>query len=314
MTLARESLKKFLNVNCTLLVLLIIFGILLVSEPIFAQKVPTNPDVTVTTDKSSYIFGDTIVISGSVKTVQGSTITIRILDPYSNLIQAAQAIISQDGSYTAAIEITGSMWKSGGVYTVLVQYGSAVQTQTTFAYTATTAPINDMFLVQIPSSPQTFDVSYTISGGSVKSMSVNPSNFTLSVSIQSDNYGAITLSLPRSLLDAKTNGTDDSFTILIDGTEVKPQKEQVTPSDRTLTIQFLQGDQVIQIIGTSVASPNGSINTSTNLPTNQQPSEQVSNMSKLILAVPEFPNGIVPFMIALITIVVLARTRQIIRI
>ncbi|MGI0073465.1 MAG: PEFG-CTERM sorting domain-containing protein [Nitrosotalea sp.] len=310
-------MKKFLNVYCTLLVLSIIFGILIVSEPVFAQKAPTNPDVTVTTDKSSYIFGDTIVISGAVKTVQGSTISIRILDPYSNLIQAAQVTVAQDGSYTDAIEITGSMWKSGGVYTVLVQYGSAVQTQTTFAYTATTAPINDMFQVQIPITQQTFDVPYTISGGSVKNISVNPSNFTLSVSIQSDNYGAITLSLQRSLLDAKTsNGTDDSFTILIDGTEVKPQKEQVTPSDRTLTIQFLQGDQDIHIIGTSVASQNGSINTSANLATNQQPSAQISNMSKLIPAVPEFSNGIIPFMIALITIVVLARTmsRQIIRI
>lgn len=149
-------------------------------------------------------------------------------------------------------------------------------------------------------------------------MSVNTSNLSLTVSIISDNYGAITLSLPRSLLDAKTsNGTDGPFTILVDGIEIRPQKEQATSSDRTLTIQFLQGAKDIQIIGSSVASQNiyAANASSANLTTNQQ-SAQTTNMSKLISKVPEFPDGITPFMIALITIVVLTRTvfRQTIRI
>lgn len=282
------------------------------SDLVFAQRVITNPDITAKTDKSSYIFGDTIVISGTAKTVlQGDTITIQILDPHSNLIQTALASVAQDGTYTDSVEITGSEWKSSGVYTVLVQYGSEVQTQTTFAFTATTIPINDTFQVQIPNNHQIFNVPYTIFGGSVVNMSVNTLNPSLTVSILSVNYGAITLSLPRPLLDAKTsNGTDEPFTILIDGTEITPQKEQVTSSDRTLTIQFLQGDKDIQIIGTSVASQNNStINTSTNFTTNQQPSAQITNMSKHIPAVPEFPNGTIPFIAALITMVILVRIR-----
>jgi hypothetical protein len=289
--------------------LLIVFSC---SNLVFAQKVITNPNITAKTDKSSYIFGDTIVISGAVKTVlQGDTITIQILDPHSNLIQTVLTSVAQDGTYTDSVEITGSEWKSSGVYTVLVQYGSEVQTQTTFAFTATTIPINDTFQVQIPNNHQIFNVPYTIFGGSVTNMSVNALNPSLNVSILSVNYGTITLSLPRSLLDAKTsNGTDDPFTILIDGTEITPQKEQVTSSDRTLTIQFLQGDKDIQIIGTSVASQNNStINPSTNLTTNQQPSAQITNMSKPIQAVPEFPNGIIPFIAALITMIVLVRIR-----
>ncbi|MGI0102140.1 MAG: PEFG-CTERM sorting domain-containing protein [Nitrosotalea sp.] len=310
---------KFLNNHCALLTLSIIFGILILSEPVFAQKVLTNPDITATTDKPSYIFGDTIVISGAVKTVlQGSVLTIQILDPYSNSVQTAQVAVAQDGSYKDAVMITGSMWKSSGVYTILVQYGSEVQTQTTFAFTATTTPINDTFQVKIPNSQQTFNVPYTIFGGSVTNMSVNASSLSLTVSILSVNYGTITLSLPRSLLDAKTSdGTDGPFTVLTDGNEITPQKEHVTSSDRTLTIQFLQGDKDIQIIGTIVASQNNStINASSaNLTTNQQSSAQITNMSKPITAVPEFPNGLTPFIVALITIVVLTRTmfRQIIR-
>ncbi|MDE1765221.1 MAG: hypothetical protein KGI27_02985 [Thaumarchaeota archaeon] len=281
------------------------------SNIVFAQRIIANPNITVKTDKSSYIFGDTIVISGTVKTVlEGDTITIQILDPYSNLIRASQANVAQDGTYTGSVEITGSEWKSSGVYTVLIQYGSEVQTQTTFAFTATTIPINGIFQVQIPNNPQIFNVPYTIFGGSVTNMSVNILDPSLTVSLLSVNYGAIALSLQRSLLDAKTsNDTDEPFTILIDGTEITPQKEQVTSNDRTLTIQFLQGDKNIQIIGTSVASQNNStINTSTNVTTNQRLSAQTTNMSKPIPAVPEFPISAFVLLISISFLILMTRS------
>ncbi len=284
-----------------------VFGILVLSEPVFIPQVLANSSVTLTTDKPFYIFGDTIVISGTVKTiVPGNTLTISILDPYSNQIQTMQVAVASDGSYTDTIGIDGSMWKSGGVYTVSSQYGSEVPAQTTFSYMATTAPINDAFPIQIPGH-QTFDVSYTISGGSVVDMYVTPANFMLSVSIQSTNYGSITLSLPRSLIDSKaSDGSDDLFGILVDGVDVQPHKEQVTANERILTIQFLQGTKSIQIIGTRMASQNVSTNMpNQNLTVNQ--STQITNMSQVIHAVPEFPSGIIPFVIALITIVTLGR-------
>ena len=289
------------------LLTLVIFGSLMVSENVFAQKSSPTPDVTVTTDKSSYIYGDTIIISGTVKTVVQETLTIRVLDPYSNLIEEAQGIVAQDGHYTGSIEITGTMWKAGGVYTVLVQYGSTVQGQTTFSYTATTPPIYDKFQVQIPNNG-TFDVPYSIYGGSVSNVVINPTNYSLAVLIQSNNYGSITLSLPRSLIDSKTNGSDVPFTILIDGNEIKAQREQVTSTQRTLTIQFLQGDKEIQIIGTSVGSQNGSMINAlgASLTTNQ--SSELVNMSQPFQAVPEFPKVAMPLLILFIMIIVLART------
>ena len=296
-------MKKFFNVPYALLALLIIFGILTSSEPILVHKVLANSNITVTTDKKSCIFGDTIVISGAVKTIQGNVVTIQILDPYSNLIQAGQSTVSQDGSYTSAIEIAGSEWKTGGTYTIQVQYGSTAQAQTTFAYTATTAPTGGTFQVQIPSPQQTFAVPYAISGGSVSKMSANPSSLTLTITIQSNNYGAIRLLLPRSLLDDKnSDGTDGSFIILIDGTEIKPQKEQVTPSNRTLTIQFLQGDQEIQIIGTSMGSQNSSVNSNLS----QQSSMTITNMTNQ--TIPEFPFTLPILVIGIISLIVLYKS------
>ena len=294
---------------------IIISSLILLSvypHTVFAQKSLITPDITVKTDKSSYIFGDTIVIYGTVKTViQGDTINIQILDPYGNLIQTAQTSVLQDGSYADFVGITGSGWKSGGMYSVLVQYGSEVQTRTTFAFTATTTPISDTFQVQIPNNPQIFNVPYTIFGGSVMKMSVDTSSHSLTVSVSSVNYGTITLSLPRTLLDAKTsNGMDAPFTVLIDGTKTIAQKDQGTTNDRTLTIQFLQGTKDIQIIGTSVASENNStINTSANSTTNQQPPAQITNMSKLVPAVPEFPFTALVLLVSISLLILVSRSR-----
>lgn len=264
-----------------------------------AQKSTTGPNIIITTDKPSYIFGDTIVIYGTVKTViPGNTIAVRILDPYSNLIQTGQPTLGQDGSYIYSIEISGSLWKTGGVYTVQVQYGPAIQTQTTFTYTATTAPITGTFKVQNPNTQQIFDIPYTIFGGSVTKMAVNPPNFSLTVSIHSINYGSITLSLPRPLLDARSSGGEDiPFTILVDGEQVTPQREQATLSDRALTIQFLQGVQSIQVIGTNTTLQNN--------PTNES-GEQNADLSKPVSSVPEFPLATPMLIISTILVILLS--------
>ncbi len=305
-------MKKCFNSNHVVLVL-VVFGILVTSIPIFAHVALASTGITATTDKSSYIFGDRIVVYGTIKNVvQGSSLTIRILDPYSNLIQTGQGNIVQDGAYIGTIEIAGPHWKTSGVYTVQVQYGSATQAQTIFTYVATTAPTSNMFQVQVPGNNQIFDVPYVIFGGVATSISANPADYSLTVSIQPTNYGAITLSLPRALLDAKTSdGTDGLFTILIDGTRINPQKEQTTPTYRTLTIQFVQGDQDIQIIGTNLAYENSSaITTSnTNFTTTQQSSSQIANMSKQIPAVPEFPLVVPIFLIGFIALILFHKTR-----
>lgn len=283
------------------LVLLVVLVVIPASS--YAQKTTSQP-ITITTDKSSYIFGDTIIVFGTVKTIiPGNTLDIKILDPYSNVIQTGYPTLGQDGSYIYATEISGSSWKSGGVYTILVQYGTVSQNQTTFAYTSTTAPIKGVFQVQ-SSDTLIFNVPYIVSGGSITKMSLNSSSYSLTVSIRSDNYGSVILSLPRELLDAKTSdGSDASFTILVDGEEIKPQKEDATPNDRTLTIQFLQGDKNIQIIGNSVESKSNTNTENENLTANQQLSGQITNNS--ISTVPEFPFSLDIFLVSILLIILL---------
>jgi len=226
--------------------------------PSFAQ---TAPNITVTTDKLSYTIGNTIVISGAVKAVvPGTPLTIQILDSDNNIVHVAQIDVSQDGNYATNVLASGPLWKSSGVYTVKVQYGPSVTAQTTFTFASAVTPVSNYFVVKDPSSQQTFSVNYTINGGTVKDMTIDPQSISLIVSLNSTSDGTINLQIPRSLIDAKTSsGQDDSFIVLIDGAEVKPSGEETNNNFRTLTIQFLQGDQDIEIIGTQIVPEFGPI-------------------------------------------------------
>ncbi len=223
---------------------------------------PTAPPITVSTDQPSYLLGDTIVISGTVKSpVKNTQLSIQIFDPSNNLVHVDQIDISEDGKYTDAIKAVGVYWKASGSYTVKVQYAlPGVTAQATFSFQSAPTTTSNVFNVKDPSSQQTFGVNYTITGGTIKDMTIDAQSISLIVSINSTSDGTISIQIPRTLVDAKTNsGTDDAFIILIDGAEIKSQSESSNSNYRNLTIQFYQGDQDIEIIGTQVVPEFGPI-------------------------------------------------------
>src|SRR5437879_6972056 len=78
---------------------------------------PSAPSITVSTDKPSYLLGDTIVISGSVKShVKNAQLSIQIFDPNNNLVHVDQIDVSVDGKYTYTINAVGDYWKVSVTY------------------------------------------------------------------------------------------------------------------------------------------------------------------------------------------------------
>ena len=229
---------------------------------------PTAAPITVNTDKPSYLLGDTIVISGSVKSpVQNTQLSIQIFDPNNNLVHVDQIDVSKDGKYTDTIKAVGVYWKINGNYTVKVQYAlPGVTAQTTFTFQSSVPLVSNVFEVKDPNSQQTFGVNYTITGGTVKNITIDVQSISLIVSVNSTSDGTITLQIPRALIDAKTNsGQDDAFIILVDGAECTKlqspclQSESSNSDYRNLTIKFYQGDQDIEIIGTQIVPEFGPI-------------------------------------------------------
>lgn len=221
--------------------------------------------ITVETTDQSYEEGDTIVISGKVGTVIGETpVLIQIFhrgNATENLIEVRQISVAQDGTFSESIMAERPQWRTDGEYIVRASYGTANIAETTFTFSTIKDEIETTDIFEVDAgSAGTFDVEYTIKGGTVKNMLVDPDIFALIVIIENEDDGSLTLSLPREYIDAKKqDGTDDTFIVLIDGLEVPYQEVKTDDDSRIIKIQFEEGDSDIEIIGTFVIPEFGTI-------------------------------------------------------
>jgi len=217
--------------------------------------------VSVQTNDDNYTEGDTILISGKIVTIIGDTQVTMQLFQGANLIEIAQIKVSQDGNYTHTIIAQGPLWKNQGTYMVKVTYGESNIAETLFDYTPESEiiEITKDFPVDAGNSG-TFDVKYTIRGGTVESIDIEPENLGLLVKINSSNDGKIILELPRESIDAeKQNGKDEKFIILINDAQTTYEEIQSDSTVRIIGINFEKGDSEIQIIGTYVIPEFGTI-------------------------------------------------------
>jgi len=209
--------------------------------------------LSIETDDSNYDEGDTIVIFGNVHTVIGDTPVLIQIVHEGAIIEIAQITVGQDGTFTKIIIAEGGVWKKSGEYTIRAFYQEHT-TESTFSFISKSEAVETTTNFEVDAGNKgTFDVEYTIRGGTVKDMVVDSENFALVVEIDAIDEGMITLELPREFIGAeKQDGKDDKFIILIDDIEV-PYQELVVDSDsRVIKINFEQGDSDVEIIGTYV--------------------------------------------------------------
>ena len=228
--------------------------------PVFAQS-DEVPFLTVKTDDTNYDEGDTVVISGKVATVIVDTPIILQVWYEGNMIDIAQFFPAQDGSYSNTIIAEKPSWKNEGEYLVRVSYGEGNIAESTINFTPKQEFLetSDSFEVKIPNGG-TFDIEYTIKGGTVKDIVLEPDNFTLLVLIEAPDEGTISLKLLRESIDAeKPNGQDEEFIILIDDIQFPYEESETNDQSRLITINFEEKNSVepiptyeIEIIGTSV--------------------------------------------------------------
>ena len=239
------------GVTCGIMMLIIA-----VPAAAFAQ---TDTLITVQTDDNIYDEGDTVVISGQVSTVVGETPVLLQLFSSGNLVHVDQIQVAQDGSYSYSLIAEGRYWIQESEYLVKVAYGD-VKIETQFNYYPKTEAVEstDIFEVSDGSSG-TFDVAYTIKGGTVTGMQLDQRGLALVAEIESTDDGSITLDLPRIAIDAKNQQQEDiDFIILIDDMPVD-YEESNTGTSRAVTVNFEQGDTAIRIIGTFVIPEFGAL-------------------------------------------------------
>jgi len=235
----------------------LIFLLIISTGTVFAQEFI----ISVQTDDSNYVEGDIVVVSGNVSIIIGSTPITFQLFLGDSLVDIAQITVAQDGSYSHTVIAEGPLWKKTGDYLIRVSYGEGNIAEAEFSYTPKSASTETTTIFEINAGNQgTFDIEYTIKGGTVKDMIVDPNIFAIIVQIESTDQGTISLDLPREFIGAeKQDGKDDTFIILIDGIEVAYQESVVHSDSRVITINFEEGDSDIEIIGTYVVPEFGTI-------------------------------------------------------
>jgi len=234
--------------------------ILLVLIPI-GTAFATESLISVQTDDNNYDEGDTILISGSISTIIGETDVTLQLFHEGNLIDIAQIKVGGDGNYSHTINAEGPQWVRDGEYVVKVTYGESNAAEISFQFTTKgeITETTDNLIVDAGDSG-TFDIKYTIIGGTIENSKIDPDILGIVLEINAIDEGRLVLDLPREFIDAeKQNGKDEVFIILIDDIQTT-YEESITNSDvRKLQINFERGDSEIKIIGTYVIPEFGTI-------------------------------------------------------
>ena len=124
-----------------------IFALVLVSTPgiVFAQ----SPQITLLTDKQSYVAGDTISISGKVSSLGASnSAVLQVFNPFNVLVQIGTISLAPDGTFSKTIKAAGESWANDGSYQIKVLYVS-----TPILATATANVIFKAQSTPVPSQP-----------------------------------------------------------------------------------------------------------------------------------------------------------------
>ncbi len=236
-----------------------LFAIMIASigmAPAFGQVVQP---IVVTTDKTSYSEGETIMVTGEVSEILfGYAISVMTLAPNGNIVSIDQVMVNQDKTFSTELSAGGALMKQSGEYTIQVLYGTENrQAETSFTFGGSS-------VVSGPGGPLVavagtdFMVGYTITGGKLVSVTPDVDANSLIIAIDATDDGQLTITLPRELIDAKIGDEDDDFFVLVDGEEVDFD-ETTTSTDRTLVISFPAGAEEIEIIGTLVVPEFGAI-------------------------------------------------------
>lgn len=251
-------MKTHLSVFALSAILIVSIGM----TPVFGQA---QDPITVSTDAASYSDGDTIVVTGTVRDLfTGTPVALLVISPNGSVVTIKQLTVGDDKTFSVEIIASGTI-KVSGEYTVTATYGENRSATTAFQFggAATAPPSNENTgitdtTVAIEGTDDL--IGYEITGGTLKSITPSLDDKSLIVSINAVNDGSLTLTIPRTILDAlDANGEDADFFVVVDGEEFVEFNETKSSTTRTVTIPFAAGVEEIEIIGTFVVPEFGVI-------------------------------------------------------
>ena len=210
--------------------------------------------ISVWTDKTEYNHNEIITVTGQVANIaSGYPVTVTVVSPLNSIVTVNQITVADDKSFETTLNTAGAMWKYNGTYTIKVNYGSAEKSnsakveliggETTTAKPTTPSKCG---LNEIAANGQC--IPFTISGGVVKSATLNTNDKSIVINIDAKNDGILTVTPSKKVQDG-------IFMVLVDG----EQWDDVEIDGNKVTVMFLAGAEKIEIIGTFVIPEFGTI-------------------------------------------------------
>ncbi len=217
--------------------------------------------VLIQTDKATYDHQSTIVVTGHVKDPNPEQhLTLKVIDPAGNIVKVDQLEVGSNGDFETKLSTESSLWKKNGIYVIRVQYGTEVKTnQVKVELVGEITGGCSSSQVAVNLGSKSYCIPYTVDGTAmVVSGALDTAAKSLIVDIKAESAGTISLEIPRSILDANTMFSEESFLVLVDGEEVK-SREKSTSVSRTVTIPFSAGAEKIEVVGTQIVPEFGAI-------------------------------------------------------
>ncbi|MFY3740791.1 MAG: plastocyanin [Candidatus Nitrosomirales archaeon] len=114
--------------------------------------------------------------------------------------------------------------------------------------------INIREKVTVTHQETSFNLTTSLSNGSVKSIEVNPgsTSLTLTLDTSTTTAGNLTIALPRELIDAKNKNEDAKFIVNAGNDKISYKERGSTAEERTLKMSIPAGTTKVEIIGTQV--------------------------------------------------------------
>ena len=214
-----------------------------------------NVPVSVWTDSKIYDHESEITVSGYVANLRGDApVTVTVISPQGNIATVQQVEVSEDNTFETMFSTAGALFKENGMYTIRVQYGPQ--------------EINDKAMIElvgeaaseesacgdgelaVKGGSEVFCVPFEASGAIVTGATVNSATKSLTLKIETEGDGSISLAIPRDVLDATEDGSDVDFIVLVDDEEADFEEVDNDDSTRMVDITFSDGASQIEIIGT----------------------------------------------------------------
>jgi hypothetical protein len=100
---------------------------------------------------------------------------------------------------------------------------------------------------------QSYPIAYNITGGEISNITAMKENATLMIDMATNDDGTLILELPRNIMDSKNpQNEDEDYILFADGIQTGADQIVTNNQVRTLSVDFDNGVEQIEIAGTRI--------------------------------------------------------------